>query len=67
MTIATDGPVPNNPQIVTWHGACDMARHGSTEGWTVQASTQYSAAVQVRALLRQQGRVMPADLDWSAS
>lgn len=51
--------------ISTWRGQCVPERHGSSDFWDVQATSQYAAAVMLRALLEAEGIVMPADLDWS--
>lgn len=50
----------------TWCGQCVDHLHDSTESWEVQAKSEYEAAIMLRAQLRQQGRVMPADLVWTA-
>jgi len=65
MAIESDVQNLGAQPIRTWRGQCVPARHGSDESWEVQARTQYAAAVQLRAQLRADGRVMPADLDWT--
>jgi len=50
----------------TWRAQCVEELHGTVESWDVEARTQYEAGVQLRARLRAEGKVMHADLVWSA-
>jgi len=58
-------PADYEHPIATWRGQCVPERHDSSESWEIEARTEVEAAIKLRAQLRTEDRLMPADLEWS--